>query len=947
MWLDAVHMNRYLLPGRCPDCGAPLSSPERCARCGLLQTGPVADDLRNALHYADQILDHLRGVSAPAPQPAGAPVPPAGPPSVPPSVPPSMPAGPRPPRRGLPSVSVPVVLLGLGTVCVLVAAVVFVAVTWTDLSLAWRTTILLVVTALATGSAVWALRRGLRGAAEALTLVSTGLLLIDLLAGNDAGLPLLSAVQGRVFGWLVAAAMLATAVGWALGAQRTRTRWLLGQQVVAVLACVDMVRLAALDWDYHPAWLAAAVTLFAASLGLGLWRVRLSVTGVLLGVGAVIAWVYLTVSGLVLAVLADGPRELFAELDGGPLVASGAIAAAVAVLPGLQMTTRTAAAVFAVAGPLVVVLLPARELSTTFALLIVACAALLLAVVGLAATAPWRNALAVVGAVTTLPALSVVALGAELAATRVARAAYDPWTLSLDDPLPAIPDGPAVAAWAYLPLAALAASTLWFAVLRPAALGRFAASAGVGAGVGALTSVLSGSWPLAAVGLLLAVAAAGGAALLARTPTRPVLVATAVPVVLGVGAALPSVTATALFAAVHGLVLVVAARLMPGPARSVLAALGVASAALSLEAWTDLADLSAASAGLVLLAATVVVLVVAEAVATRPGGRHWRAGLEAVVVPMAVVALLQTAEDDLARTVALAAASLAAGVVAARVRDRWVLACVCAVLAAGTAHQVVHLAGASARWSAVAATAVAAATWVIAQLVLRDRPVHDDRVPPWLRGPRPALEVTGGLVGAFALDATGPGSLAPTVALTLLGVGAVAVSLLSPDRRWAAWLGSALLVVASWVRLVGLDVDVVEAYTLPGSLALLVFGLAWMRRNPGASSWQGLGAPLTLGVGPSLLVALQEPTSVRALLVGLAGLALVGVGVRLRWGAPMLVGGAAVGMLAVANIAPYAAALPRWVLFGTAGVSLLVLGVTWERRRQDLQTMHRYAARLR
>jgi hypothetical protein len=937
-------MNRYLLPGRCPDCGAALSGGDRCARCGLLQTGRVADDLRNALQYADQILDHLRGVSAAAPQP-GAPGAPEAP--SPPRHPPA-PArtGPASPRRGLPGVSVPVVLLGLGTVCVLVAAVVFVAVTWTDLSLGWRTTILLAVTALATVAAVWALRRGLRGAAEALTLVSSGLLLIDLLAGNDAGLPLLSAVHGRVFDWMVPAAMLATGVGWALGAQRTRTRWLLGQQLVAVLAGVDMVWLAALDWDYDPAWLAAAVTLVAASLGLGLWRIRLSVTAVLMGLGAVLAWGYLTVSGLVLAVLSDGPRALFLELDGGPLLASGVIAAAVAVLPGLQTSTRTVAAVFAVAGPLVVALLPARELSTTYALVVVASAALVLAVGVPFAAAPWRNALGVVAAVTTLPPLLVVALGAELAVTRVARAAGDPWTRSLTDALPAL-DGPAVAAWAYLPLAVLVAAALWLAVLRPLGPARFATCAVTGAGVGALTSLLSGSWPLVTLGLLLAAAAAAGVAVLVRTPTRLVLAATAVPVALGVGAALPSVAATALFVAGHGLLLAVAAGLMHGRGRSVLVALGVASAAVALEAWADLADMSTASAGLVLLAASVVVVALAEALATRPDGAPWRAGLEAVAVPITAVALLQTAGDDLVRTVALAVSATVAGVVAARVGDRWGMGCVCAVLVAGTAHQGVHLSGAAAPWSAVAVTAVAAATAVAAQRVLRDRPVADDRVPPWVRGPRPALEATAGLMGVLAVKAAQPSSPALTLGLTCLGVGAVAVSLLSADRRWSAWLGGALLLLASWVRLFALDVDVVEAYTVPGSLALLVLGLVWMRRNPDASSWRGLGTPLTLGVGPSLLVALEEPTSVRALLVGLLGLALVGVGVRLLWGAPLLVGGLAVGLLALVNIAPYAAAVPRWVLFGTAGVALLVLGVTWERRRQDLQVMHRYAARLR
>jgi len=960
MWLNAAHMNRYFVTGRCPDCGSALSGGDRCPRCGLLLAGPVADDLRFALQHADQVLDVLRRISAaPAPPPAAPPAPAVGQPSaagatgqVPPAGPASASATPGP-RRGLPAVSVPVVLLGLGTICVLVAAVVFVAVAWTDLSLAWRTTILLVITALATGAAVWVLRRGLRGAAEALTLVASGLLLIDLLAGNDAGLPLLSAVQGRAFDWLVTIAMLVVAVGWALGAQPTRTRWLLGQQVAAVVAGVAMVWLAALDWSYRPAWLAAVVTLAAAAVGLGLWRIRLSVTAVLLGILAVFAWVYLTASGLLLAVLADGPRELFLELDGGPLLASGAIAAAVAALPGLQMAARTTAAVFAVAGPVVVLLLPARELSPTYTLLLVACAAVVLAVAALPSRSPWRTALHVVAVGTTLAPLFVLAFGAELALSRVGRAASEPWTLGLTDALPAIPDGPAVAAWSYLPLAVLVAVALWLSLFRSLGLSGLGASATTLVGVGALTSVLSGSWPLLTLGVVLAAAAAAAVVALAGRPTRVVLTAVAVPVALGVGVALPSVGATALFLATHGALLVLAAGLLRGMTRSVLVALGVAVAAVSLEACADLVDLQVAVAGLVLLAASVAVLVTAEVLAARTDGASWRVGLEAVVVPIAFVALVQTADGEVVRMVAFAVVAATAGAVAAVVEDRWWLACVCAVFVGATAAQAVEVAGASAPWSAVAVSGVAALTAVAAQRMLRDRPAggHGGQggqaITAWARGPRGILELTAILMGLASLTDQQANALALTAGLTLLGVGAVAVSFVSVDRRRVAWLGSGLLVLASWVRLSSLDVDVVEAYTLPGSLALLVAGLVWMRRNPGASSWRGLAPSLTLGVGPSLVVALQEPTSVRALLVGLAGLALVGVGVRLGWGAPLVVGGVAVGLLAVVNIAPYAAAVPRWVLFGTTGVALLGLGVTWERRRQDLQLMHRYAARLR
>ncbi|MGH3317412.1 MAG: SCO7613 C-terminal domain-containing membrane protein, partial [Nocardioidaceae bacterium] len=256
----------------------------------------------------------------------------------------------------------------------------------------------------------------------------------------------------------------------------------------------------------------------------------------------------------------------------------------------------------------------------------------------------------------------------------------------------------------------------------------------------------------------------------------------------------------------------------------------------------------------------------------------------------------------------------------------------------GTAYQVVDVLGGTPAWGAVAAAAVASLLAVGAQGL--HRMTGESRV-------RLLLEATAVVVATVALAPQQTDLLALTIGLTLYGVAGVLVSLVSEDRRRVAWAGSVLLVLASWVRLFALEVDVVEAYTLPGAVALLVVGLLWMRRTPSATSWQALGAALGLGIGPSLLVALQEPTSWRAFAVGVVGLLLVGVGVRLTWGAPLLVGGVTVALLALVNVAPYAAGLPRWVLFGGAGVALLLLGVTWDRRRHDLVVAQRYATRLR
>ena len=67
-------------------------------------------------------------------------------------------------------------------------------------------------------------------------------------------------------------------------------------------------------------------------------------------------------------------------------------------------------------------------------------------------------------------------------------------------------------------------------------------------------------------------------------------------------------------------------------------------------------------------------------------------------------------------------------------------------------------------------------------------------------------------LGAEAADR--PASWA-AVHLTVLGVVAVALSLLRPDRRPVAALGALLLAAATWLRLADLGVSEPEPYTCP------------------------------------------------------------------------------------------------------------------------------------
>ncbi len=98
---------------------------------------------------------------------------------------------------------------------------------------------------------------------------------------------------------------------------------------------------------------------------------------------------------------------------------------------------------------------------------------------------------------------------------------------------------------------------------------------------------------------------------------------------------------------------------------------------------------------------------------------------------------------------------------------------------------------------------------------------------------------------------------------------------------------------------------------------------------------------------PSLLWAMDEPESLRALLLGLACLGLVLAGVRLRWTAPLAVGAVAGSVLVLRELGPYAADLPPWLVIAVAGAALTAVGVTWESRMNDVRRAGHYLAALR
>jgi hypothetical protein len=201
------------------------------------------------------------------------------------------------------------------------------------------------------------------------------------------------------------------------------------------------------------------------------------------------------------------------------------------------------------------------------------------------------------------------------------------------------------------------------------------------------------------------------------------------------------------------------------------------------------------------------------------------------------------------------------------------------------------------------------------------------------------------LVAGVAMASSSPSYRAAE--LTVVGVAAGIMAHLSADRRRAGWVSGVLLTIASWIRLADSDIQAVEWYTLPAATALLVYGTRRFRQDPGESSWRCLGPGLALALVPSFLLAVSEPVSWRGLAVALACVGLVVLGVRLRLAAPFALGILATAVLALREIWPVAAFIPRWSLLFLVGGVLLGMGMTWEARVRNVRTASQYVRGLR
>ena len=198
----------------------------------------------------------------------------------------------------------PAVLLSLGALCLLVAAVAFLAVAWSWLGVGGRTAVLVVLTATAAVAGSVLARRGLRVAAESLTVVGAGLWILDIIGADRAG-------------WLgeLSPTALTGTVGIALAAYGVVTlvaaRRLAVPQVTVPVGLLVFV-LALADQVGRPEVVAACAVPSLAALVLGGRRTGLAVLPWSAGVAASCTWLWLV--GLGLDALAGLPTLSWSSL---------------------------------------------------------------------------------------------------------------------------------------------------------------------------------------------------------------------------------------------------------------------------------------------------------------------------------------------------------------------------------------------------------------------------------------------------------------------------------------------------------------------------------------------------------------------------------------------------------------------------------------------------------
>lgn len=198
----------------------------------------------------------------------------------------------------------------------------------------------------------------------------------------------------------------------------------------------------------------------------------------------------------------------------------------------------------------------------------------------------------------------------------------------------------------------------------------------------------------------------------------------------------------------------------------------------------------------------------------------------------------------------------------------------------------------------------------------------------------------GTLVGAWPRNRAGIIAAVAILAFVggpILGFAAIYQARRRPQQRGLVLAALVLEAVGVAVLLSSSRTTVIESFTLPLALIMVMVGFVVSYWRPELSSWAAYGLALAAAFTPSLVVALTRDAAARQLLLVLAAMITLIYGAVLRQRAPVVIGSVVIVVVTVNEFVRLVLELSWWaalVAFAAAAAALVAVAVVMKGRRR-------------
>jgi hypothetical protein len=181
-------------------------------------------------------------------------------------------------------------------------------------------------------------------------------------------------------------------------------------------------------------------------------------------------------------------------------------------------------------------------------------------------------------------------------------------------------------------------------------------------------------------------------------------------------------------------------------------------------------------------------------------------------------------------------------------------------------------------------------------------------------------------------------NLIPAAQFGVYALALAGAAIMAPVRKWGYVIAALCTGSLGWWSMLGtLEVETLEFYTAPPAAVVFLIGLWRLEKRPEVGSWSTLALPILIGIGPSLLMALEDGNEFRRVGVGAAAIAVIIAGLMRRWQAPLVLGSIALAVITVNELLLLRGHIPVWVPPAIGGAILITFGATFEKRRRDVR----------